>query len=396
MSTTSSHLEQKTSTPEKRKALAAAAGGGDNPAAKKPKSGAAQEEKEYNLNRETLIELVTSKCLEFQKVDKMYTVKYSDKIQTVWGTLINKGYHSAPIVSGDGHLMDFVDLVDVASYFLAVFGRPMIRGSTVTKLSKDMEKEKTTWGKMTVRQLKEFTRDLRVPKTVKECYSSYSVLSALEPLARQQGLHRVAVVESPTNRKLQNLITQTQAVNYVFDSLKHFGAKKTKKIENCAGVLKPDGVFAVEEDTMALYAFEHMLANNVSALCVVRKDGTMMGVLSLKDLKVLGAKWQHLERLYGDVAAMLREVAEHGAASKASPKSSPKSSPKAEGAEKGVMAEAVELKGVLSKWTIHKDDTLYKAVKQMHEKDVRHLFLVEQGMPVGVVAMKDVLLEVIS
>lgn len=349
-----------------------------------------KQKKELSLSRDLLVHLVTTRCEDFQAPNELFTIKFTDKICDVWGKLIAQHYSSAPVVTEDGFLENFVDLVDIAQYLNDKFGRSMLEGgpTTLTKMTADMKKELKTWMSNTVRdvhlhRVREFghpAATMHHPNSM-IVFKGSKLVSVVEKMAQGNGVHRVAVVESNDNSKLVNLITQTQVLDYIFEQLPHLGAKKYKKIEECYGVKK--AIFAVTPQDLVWHAFEHMLKERVTSVAVVNSaGGKLVDCLTISDLYALGTDCHDLHLFYNDVSTFLKRVSELKA------KQMEDEEPPSPGGTAPV------------KYTIpicHGSDTIHKAVKQMHKMKQGRMFLVDgEGIPTGVLSIQDLLAELLS
>ena len=72
-------------------------------------------------------------------------------------------------------------------------------------------------------------------------------------------------------------------------------------------------VISVKEDDVAIAAFELMVSANVQGVAVVDSEGRLVGNLSVRDLKVLGPDVSLFWRLQQSVKSFLRKVHEDNA-----------------------------------------------------------------------------------
>ena len=69
----------------------------------------------------------------------------------------------------------------------------------------------------------------------------YSALAVVEALARERGLHRVPVIDS--NRRIVNLVTNSQVLKYLNDNIDLLGSVLIKTLDACGNrFLKPVSV----------------------------------------------------------------------------------------------------------------------------------------------------------
>ena len=387
-----------------------------SPAKVTPKEESPKKSRLNTVSDSFLARLVTTKCSEL-KLPNLFTVKKEDKVSDVWGKLIEKMIMAAPVVDNHGNFQGFIDTSDIASYLVAKFGEPMLRSNLGTEvLNEAMTKELRIWMNKSVGDVMAFDypTKLHCPPV---CYANYSLMSAFEPLAMMAGLHRVAVVESPTSNRLVTVITQSQALEFVHENVNRLGSRKSKPIEECVDVLKPEGIFVVTKDHIALDAFQHMLRHGVSALAVVSEPkGQTKGVIALRDLQVIGNDGADLWKLYLGVETFLKfktlarvvTVVEHElnkagekvkeevgdtamASETAESKTAEPEAPTSHKASKKADILPVVTSNVLCK----KGDTFASAIKKLTQFGVRRLFVTdEDSIPFGVVSIKEVLKEI--
>jgi len=403
-----------------------------------PKEQASPRKSRNTVSPEFLASLITSKCSEL-KLPNLFTAKKSDKISEVWGKLIEKMIMAAPVVDDHGDFQGFIDTSDIASYLVAKFGDPILRpttGLSADSMTYTITQELKTWMDKTVGDVMEFDYPTKL-RSAPVCYANYSLLSAFEPLAMMSGLHRVAVVESPASNRLVSVITQSQALDHIFDNVGHLGSRKTKPVEECIDVVKTKGIFVVTKEHIALDAFQHMLKHGVSALAVVGDpSGHISGVIALRDLQVIGSDAGNLWKLYMGVDEFMKHKAvarvitvverdlnnedtkseiksdgeatgtgDAGTADMETTDTGDKDVPETKTAEpeppKDLKAKSGSKKlptalTYARNVKCHKGDTFMSVIKTLKQHGVHRLFVTDEAdIPFGVVSMKEVLKEII-
>jgi CBS domain-containing protein len=124
----------------------------------------------------------------------------------------------------------------------------------------------------------------------------HSLLHAFELLA-QSGCHRLPVVNA--NGRIVGLYTSSMAVSDIRQSLQNFGALCDKRVDDC---YQSECVYSVREDTRAIDAFRKLAELGISGAPVVDNDNVLVGTLSIRDLRGIGASGEHMARLYWTVA----------------------------------------------------------------------------------------------
>jgi CBS domain-containing protein len=118
--------------------------------------------------------------------------------------------------------------------------------------------------------------------------TGYSLLSAVELLARETGLHRVPVVDS--ERQLKSLLTQSQVVDFVVSNIHLLGDIRAKPVMEIESGKKE--VLSVKLTVSAMEAFKFMATHQITGVAVVDNSGRLIDVLTLKDLKAISTDGQ--------------------------------------------------------------------------------------------------------
>ncbi len=201
--------------------------------------------------------------------------------------------------------------------------------------------------------------------------SHYSAFSVVEALARDENLHRIPIIDNFQDKRLVNLITESQCLKEVEKLINLLGSKASKPISHCTQLFKP--VLSVTEDTIALDAFNLMLLHNVQGLAVVEENtGKLRGNISLRDLKAIGGDVSLFWRLHQTVKNFLLKVRHEFQQRHNRPRRVVYIVPSA---------------------------TVQDVIETMNRHLIHRIFIVnnhQEKIPIGVVAAKDVLLEGIA
>jgi CBS-domain-containing membrane protein len=125
----------------------------------------------------------------------------------------------------------------------------------------------------------------------------YSLLYAIEALAKERSLHRVPVIDD--ERQLMNLITQSQVVRFLQQNMHLLGDKRLTPVSEIKGVMHD--VFIINIHQKAIDAFHQMVEHGVTGVAIVDDTGRMRGNLSLRDLKAMSTDGRFFWRLYQTV-----------------------------------------------------------------------------------------------
>lgn len=294
---------------------------------------------------------------------KIFVCQRTDKMVDVWKGLVEHNFLSVPVLQKTkSKYYGFVDLADIVTYVIGKFSQAQL--TTVE-----------TW-----EQLMAVGEDLR-SVTIGDIMSSpltrrnpfhpvtagYSLFTAFELLARERGLHRVPVISNCDERRLVNIITQSQVLRYIDEHKELLGSKATQTI---ATLPFEKTVISVSAEQQTIEAFNIMLKHHVTGIAVVDKDGKITGNLSLRDLKGIQHDGRVFWRLFQPVSTFLQQVSEQFHAKHGRP---------------------MELVSVLP------TESLGVAIERMTHNHVHRIWVVDQSQhAVGVLSIKDVLLEIIE
>jgi CBS domain-containing protein len=294
--------------------------------------------------------------------NKIFVAQRTDLVVDVFKGLIKHNFLSVPVLQKTkAKYYGFVDIYDIVKYVTNFFGE-----TDELKSSEDFFKlaEKSDeFQKKTVNDIMTFPLSKRNP--FHPVTSGYSLLAAVEVLARERGLHRVPVVDK--DRKLVTVITQSQLVTILSQNLDIMGDKKNKPVSLTRPYMEE--VLAVSEDMIAMDAFKMMVEKSVSGLAVVNGEGKLIGTLSIRDLKTMSADGRLFWRLYQTIKNYLNKV-------------------------KSETTSDVRPRHLV---TVNEADTLQSTIKLLAENKVHRVFIVDrEHRPVGVISLKDILLEIIE
>jgi len=168
-------------------------------------------------------------------------------------------------------------------------------------------------------------------------------------------------------RNLKSVLSQSQVIEYIHQNINSLGTIKDKPVGSMSGILKE--VYSVTENSLTLDAFKLMQEKSVTGVAVVNEKGIVISNLSVRDLKGLRLENQLFHRMYQTVHNFLRHL-------------------RAEGEE----GERPKRKRV-----VRVTDTLEHVIEILVNENIHRVYVVDQeGKPIGVVALRDVLLEIIS
>jgi CBS-domain-containing membrane protein len=315
----------------------------------------------FTTSQAFLHELIHTKAEALIPPDgRIFIAQRSDKVIDVWKGLIAHNFLSVPVLQKTGSkYYGLLDLADIVLFVVKTFGSKL----NVDKNFWEMDiSQEHFFQSRTVKDIMTYPLSRRNP--FHPISKGYSLFSAVEALARQKGLHRVPVVDS--NRQLANILTQSQVLDFVAEHLNILGSIKDLPARE---MLSPD-VLTIGEDELALGAFHKMVEHNISGLAVVDNQGKIVESISVRDLKAIQYDGRMFWRLNQKVKDFLMKIKKDREEKKKRPKDL-----------------------VVGKL----DEPLEQIIAKLHGNRVHRLFVVnEQSKPVGVISLKDILLQIIS
>jgi len=298
--------------------------------------------------------------------DNKIFVAYRNELATsVFRGLIGHGFLSCPVLNKKGHLhYGFLDIMDFIYYFVGELGKKEL-STPGTDVWGVLEKQ-TTFPEMKVKDL--MTYPVRLLNPFHPIHKGYSIYAATETMAREPHLHRVPVIDE--NRRLINLITQSQIINFLSFNLDLLGDRKNKPLNKMGGVFH--SVVCITKDQEAIEGFKLMVDKGITGVAIVDSilNKKLIGTISTKDLKGIDADGKWLSRLFLSAETYLEEM------KNSFPQSSRPDGP--------IFALPT--------------DTLESVVLKLVQNKIHRVFIVnndQDRVPVGVITMKDVLREVL-
>lgn len=337
-------------------------------ATKKRKMEGKNEEGKYETSLEFIKLLLSTKSEDFAldkpKKDMPIFVCYkTDRVVDVWKGLVKHNFLSCPVILKDeAKYYGFIDLVDIVKYIIEHFGSSNILGKE--KDFWDLVAEEKVFSTKTVGDIMTYPLTRRNP--FRPVGEGYSALAVFEPLAREQALHRVPVIDK--ERQIFNLVTQFQVLMFLKKNLDLLGAKKDKPLKLCHHMYKD--VVSVTEECTAIDAFNLMVDKNITGVGILDKDGRLTGALSIRDMKLISYDARLFWRLQQTVNNFTLKLKYEWAAKHDRPHA------------------IVTAKG---------DNTIGEVINLLVENKVHRIFIVDDDRkPIGVASLKDLLLEIIT
>lgn len=316
----------------------------------------------HRTSAEFLAALVYTRAEQLRVPDnKVFVAERTDKIVDVFRGLVNHNFLSVPVLQKTKHKwFGFLDLADIVLYVVNTFGESKLNVEEDFWTLVDREEE---FKQKTVNDLMRYPLTRRNPfNPVK---GGYSLLYAIEALAKERSLHRVPVVDE--QRQLMNLITQSQVVRFLQQNMHLLGDKRATPVKEINGVMHD--VFAINMHQKAIDAFHQMVEHGVTGVAIVDDTGRLRGNLSLRDLKAMSTDGRFFWRLYQTVENYLTKLKHE--------------------IKEGQRPKRVQV--------CKESHTLEQVINLLADHSIHRVFVVDDAKkPIGVITLKDVLHEILS
>jgi len=238
------------------------------------------------------------------KKDIMYITSRDSHVIDVWRGLVTNHFLSVPVIDTKGMNKEkyygFFELADIISYLVKTWGERNLKTErSLYKLMLEDERFK----QLTIRDLMATPR--RTIHPFASVMENYSLFTAMEMLAKNPQLHRVAVM-NPDN-VVQNIITESRVLEYLQRNIGKLGSKKNRPVGEMMNVQKP--VFSITENDPVMKGFHSMCSHNVSGVAVMNEIGDqVVGAMSWQDLKLIIDDDNIFNKLYLSVKAFLAKL----------------------------------------------------------------------------------------
>jgi CBS domain-containing protein len=140
--------------------------------------------------------------------------------------------------------------------------------------------------------------DLWARDPVPPVHESCTTFNALELMVRN-GLHRVVTIKPPHN-KLTGILTQSMLISFLRQHKRELGHLKDKPVSEM--IVGLPQCLTVTESSTAINAFNTMSNNDVSGLAIVDEEQTLVGCVSISDLRTVGTNGEFFHRLFRPIS----------------------------------------------------------------------------------------------
>lgn len=240
---------------------------------------------------------------------EVMTLSSEEKLHKAFMKLTVEGFMGAPVLDAQERYIGYLELNDIVTHVCDVFRA--FYGETYYVPSDPLLKKQ--WAdffqtdRFTQMRVGELIFTANIARTKPPCFPAYrgfSTLWAMEEMARL-GCHRVPILDA--GHKVHGLLTQSMLISLFDQNLIKFGMLRYAKVSEIQGGLGWS-VKTVQEDSLAINAFKMMSTFNISGIAVVDSKGAIVDAITVRDLRHIGCKVEHFERLWHTVKSFKEQV----------------------------------------------------------------------------------------
>jgi len=242
------------------------------------------------------------------KAGPVMTVQHDEHITRVFAKFVTEGFLSAPVLDDRRRFMGFVDMLDLVAFTVGLFEKEKVaedeaagvRGRELVWSEANWEVFWNKLGTFREARVEDVMREIdwSKPSRAHAVRTGFSLLHVMEMMARDN-VRRVAVIDAQD--KVVGIATQSMIISLLSQNLPLFGPAKDTPVREAHGLLCGD-VIAMRADHRALESFKLMAEKNVSGVGVVNAKGSLIDVVSVRDLRGMGTDGAKFWRLYETVA----------------------------------------------------------------------------------------------
>jgi len=343
---------------QKRKTVDGDSGVKDPSSTKKGKA-----DGDYETSDEFIKFLLNTKVEELRTPSgKIFVAYRNEAAPDVFRGLITQQVLSCPVLTQKGSFhFACVDMMNYVEYFVG-----QLKDKDTISMKEDFWSVMTKEVKFKEMKVKDLmVSPLSFRNTFHPLKPGFSLYTAVEALAIGTNVRRLPIVDE--NRKIVNLITQSQIVDLTLKNVRLLGKKKSKPIHLCSPMYRH--VHSIVATQPAIEGFKIMIEKCCSGIAVVDEHGKLIGNISVKDLKAIDTDGKWFSRLFFPASKYIEEL----------------------------QKDFPHHKRPFHAITVHGSDTIETTLHKLVENKIHRVYIVdEHHKPVGVVSLRDVLKEIIA
>jgi len=228
-----------------------------------------------------------------QHMDRLVTVSTRDCIADAFKKLLDHKVWSVPVFDPSKRkYVSFLDMVDLVTWIVSNLSETKLKNQDLNSVLENHFSDVTCSDVADISKRNPFCPiDTHAP-----------LLLAIELMAKWQ-VHRIPIFDSAG--ELITILSQSQIVNYLYSQMYQMGSLKQAKIADLG--MQKVGVLTAETSARAIDAFQAMHYYKVSALAVVDASGSLIGNISVSDLRAVGFDGKLLQKLYKPLGEFLKD-----------------------------------------------------------------------------------------
>jgi len=288
------------------------------------------------------------------KVSVLYYVNSSDSAAHTLRLLAQHNVLSMPVLDKSlNQYIGFVDMVDIVSLIVDIYSEADIMAENFYTLLEQSERFKNTKVSEII-NISARNPFIPVPETS-------SLYTAVELLSKHK-VHRVPVIDAEGH--IVNLITQSSLIAFIAENVDKLGSVVNQTVGSL--LLGHKDVVTVNINARVIEAFNLMDKKSVSAVAVVDDEGKLVGNISVRDIRTIGADPRQLPQLYMGIRELLFRI----------------NMQRVDIINPAIACSAKEKYGLV--------------VKKLAASRVHRLYVVDNHLPVGVISLSDALLPLVT
>lgn len=297
------------------------------------------------------------------------TIRSDASLQDAFKKMIDFKVLSIPVVDEKTYRPLFaLSLMHVVAFLLKKFGEDSLKKDFYHKIINQwLHGDKS----QTIALTKLSTVEKFLPP-VDDAYvvkATDSLMTAVK-LMINKGCHRVLVLDA--NSKIVNVITQSRIMDFIAVMIDRI--PKTSKTLSELELGRKD-VLTILDTELAAKAFQMMVDKDISGLAVVNSEGTLIGNISVTDIKLVGYTMEYWDSLgltvYQYLSTLVRKK------------------------DNRIQSKALTMAtdhGIPTVVCCRESDTLAWVIKTFQFYKVHRIFVVDASKkPIGVISLYDVL-----
>jgi len=284
-----------------------------------------------------------------------YVCSRADSVLDVWKGLNRHRFMSVPVLGSRDRYEGYIEIGDIVAFFANWFSLHTIR--RYPTLHQLIEADKAFLGVTVDKLIRPHASNQSPSFPVSKDFSFYY---CIELLARGN-LERVPIVNE--NGVLYNFLTQSHVVEYLHKNIDKIGNKRNKPVKQ---IDFPKSIQIISQDQLAYDAFMQMNHHNTHGLAVLDEKNHVVGALSCRDLKLIMD-----EKIFGYLLEPIKIFMDR----------------------LNTMYPERSKIPIVAKG----EDTLSKVIDLLMQHKLHRVFVIdEKHHPIGVMGLKEILLEIVQ